>query len=853
MSSGGTYDPANLEGDGETIFEDIVVDGNLYLNPQETLGYTAPLIQNVYNSSVSSNFMNFNLPQNTDAFQFCQGLGVNSYAPFLQINPNGLYCDNGKTINYSELGCLDGVTAPIQTQINNIITGTGYWGGFWSTTTQTNPTANAINLISYDSADPSNNQISYSNNSRINFTNKATYLIVASFQLSKASGSTEEAIYFFLRKNGTDVSASGYKEFIKTTPKILTSSWIIDASGNDYVEIAWWSADIHAQLEFIPAGTGTPVYPSSPSALVQVSAVSRIAGGTSSTNPVLNYMSVTDNGTTSIVSVNSTTFNFGLSIAPANAYSICRGNFLMNKNGSDFVIQAGRIRSNNASYTNELRNLTCSGSVSLYDTTSTYRLVAAGINNLTGICQFGTYGNNDITCLSNFIKRFNDQYAIYVKTGDVKLEEGNLYPNIITWDASNNWNGSTLYANNIVCNQSLTTADFNMTGNLSVLGDTTLGDNVADKIILNGKLDYMTGTGALPFTSLTAKGAIRCDIDVIAGRLIAGTTSPNQVTISWTNSTFNNIQTTGQNFFYGTFFVIDNPNCYINMKGNILLGSSNSNTITAYGNFGNRGDGYAIYTSSGGIRSAGDITTPADIWCNCYSVGSKYYGYYKLYDFIRDQDDYIYGIATGAESKANDAYDLAATAQATATATAAAVAAEAVVVAGVIADVATLNATTAAQTASIASLTTRTGALEDKTLNMLPASAGYASHFLNRIQIYQGSNPYDPVIDLNPYGMTTIGGGVKTNEIRHTDASTKLDIPVGINTGDIIADEIGCNKITNSGNIQTGTLNTGSITATTGTHSIDGSSVSIGSYATPVYINGLLYIPWQPISFWSQW
>jgi hypothetical protein len=891
--SQGTYDPANLEGDGETIFEDIIVDGTMYLNPQQSLGYTAPLIQSVYDVGANANLMNFSLPQNTDEFRFCQGISVNSYAPYLSITPNGLYCD-AKTISYPEIGCLDGVNAPIQTQINNILTGTGYWGGFWSTSTQTNPTANTINLVTYTDADPSNNQVSYSNSSRINFTNKGTYLIVASFQLSKASGSTEEAIYFFLRKNAVDIPASGYKEFIKTTPKILTSSWIVDASANDYVEVAWWSSDIHAQLEFIPAGTGTPVYPSSPSALVQVSAVSRIAGATSATNPVLNYMSLFDNGTTSIVSVNSTSFNFGNSLAPSNAYSVCRGNFLMQKNGSDFVIQAGRIRSTNSSYTNELRNLTCAGSVSLYDTTSTYRFVGAGTNNLTGVCQFGTYGNNNITCLSNFIKRLNDQYSIYVKTGDVKIEAGNLYPNVITWNTDNNWDGVTLKTNNIICNQTLTTASMDISGNFSVVGDTTLGDSISDIIILNGKIDYMTGTGSPSITtSIYARGGIRSDLEIIGSALVAGT-YPNQVSISYSNTTLNNLQTTGSNYFYGSIFTIDDPSSITLIKGDVRFGNSSTNQINATGNFVNRGDGYAIYTSSGGIRAAGDITTPNDLWCNCYSVGGVNYGYYKLIDFINARDQVCYDRGTEGVNKANDAYDLAATAQATATATAAAVAAQAVVVAGLATDVTALNATTAAQTAAIGSLTTRTTALEDKTLNMLPASIGYASHFLNHVQIYQASNPYDPVIDLDPTGLSTIGGGVKTPQIRHTSDNTKLDVTFGINTGDITCDEIGsnkitnsgetstatlktntiasttastkvditygvstgdisCNAITNTGNMQTGTLNSGSITATTGTHQIDGSSVSIGSYSTPVYINGLLYIPWNPIGYLYQY
>lgn len=851
LQGAGTNDFANLEGDDGNYFDDLIINDKLYFNPTNyLLGYTSPLIESVYDTTTTNNYINISTPASSDGIRFGYGTDVITYNPYLTIDGEGLKCDTDKLVSYYNLGCVQGASSNIQTQIDNIVTGTGYWGGFWSTTTQTNPTANTINLVSYTNSDPSNNQVSYSNSSRINVANKATYLVNASFQLSKSSGSTEEAIYFFLRKNGTNVSATGYKEFVKSVPKILTASWIIDLSGNDYIEIAWWSSDIHAQLEFIPAGTGTPVYPSSPSALVSLNAVSRIAGGAGgSSNPALNYFSLSTAGGLTNVFCNSSLFTFGSSTTATNVYSLCRGNFRLNRSGADLFIDDGRIRSNSITRTNELRNLTCLGSVSLYDTTSTYRFVGAGINNLTGQVSLGTYGNDNITCFSNFIKRSNDQYAIYVKTGDLKLEAGTLYPNNIYWDASNNWNGVEIKTNNLTSIGTITANDITTSGAVNLNGSTNIGDALTDSVIINGKLGYMN-TGS--FRSLHAQGEIYTNFRITSDGRIASGTSPNQAILEWNNTYLNNLETRGNNYFYGNNFVVDKTTSIIDLKGNVFLGSSSSNLIGALGNFRNRGDGYSIF-AVGEIRANGaNLTTTNDIYCNCYSVGSTNYGYYKLWDFIREQDDYNYNRTTDAINKADDAYDLAAAAQATATSTAAALALQSVVVAGVIADVTALQVSTAANSASISTLATRTTALENKTANMLPATAN-ASHFLENIQVYQTSDPFNPVIDLNPYGLTTIGGGVKTNQIRHTANNTKLDITYGVNTGDITCDEIGSNSITNSGNIQTGTLNTGSITATTGTHSIDGSSVSLGSYSTPVYINGLLYIPWLPTGFWSQW
>jgi hypothetical protein len=854
IQGGGTYDTANLEGDDINSFEDLIVYDKLYLNANDYgLGYTDPLIESVYDSTIGTDVINISTPNSAGGVRIGYGTGVNTFEPYLTIDGDGLQCDTDKSVSYYNLGCLQGASSNIQSQIDGIVAGAGYWGGFWSTSTQTNPTANTINLVTYTNSDPSNNQVSYSNNSRLNVTNKATYLVNASFQLSKSQGSTEEAIYFFLRKNGTDVSASGYKEYVKAVPKILTASWIIDLSGNDYVEIAWWSSDIHAQLEFIAGGTGTPVYPSSPSALVSLNAVSKIAGSSGTTNPVLGYFTLTDTNPSRIVCT-ADIFRFGSNTSPIS--NECRGNLDFTKLGAQIFISNGRIRSNGFDYTNELRNLKCDGTVTLYNTTATL-LNTTGLANLSGQVSLGTYNdaNKNITCNGNFLKRTNDQFAVYVKTGDLKLEAGTMYPNNIYFDASNNWNGVELKTNNMTSIGTITANDIIASGSTTLNGNTTICDNLNDTIILNGKLGYGTAPNSIPATSIDALGAIRSDFDIIAKqRLIAGT-SPQQVVIDYNNSSFFNLNATGQVYFYGNFFVIDNANCYINLKGNVVLGSSSNNTVATNANFVNRGDGYSIYASSGDIRAnGGNLTTPNDIYCNCYSVGAKNYGYFKLWDFIREQDEYNYDRTTGAINTANNANDKADGAIAAATAAGVAAGVAGGVATTALSGVSALNTVTVPTIyAAINTTNGRVSAVENKTQNMLPANAGYASHFLEHVQIYQSSDPYNPVIDLNPNGLTTIGGGVKTNQIRHTSDNTKLDITYGVNTGDITCDEIGSNSITNSGNLTTGSINTGSITATTGTHSIDGTSVSIGSYLTPVYINGLLYIPFNPLGFFSQW
>jgi hypothetical protein len=895
----GTNDFANLEGDNELyeIFEDIEVNEAMYLYPRNNTGYEATLIKNNYDEISNTNQLTLNVPNASDYCMFSYGTATNSYNPFLKISSTGFNA-NATDISWFELSCLDNASSNIQTQINNINTGTGYWGGFWSTTTQTNPTANTINLVSYNNSDASNNNVSYSNSSRIAVSTKGTYLVVASFQLSKSSGSAEEEIYFFLRKNGTNIDATGYKEFIKSVPKILTASWILNLNANDYIEIAWWSSDIHAQLEFIPAGTGTPVYPSSPSALVSVNAIATIGGGGGgTTNPALNYLIYTA-GTNDNLTANTSTFTFGKP-SLVGAASVCRGNlFFTDINALVSMGSGGRIDALSLDKTSRIYNLTCGGAVSLNTTTITNSLTNASSsinNNLIGICSFGTYGNDNITCFSNFIKRANDQYAIYVKTGDMKLEAGTLEPNNIYFNASNTWNGTILNASVINCVDTyLTNLTTSGSGIVSLNGSTTIGDSNLDSVVINAKIG-----NNIYGSSIETIGSIFCGSSITtSGGATFRNGSLGEVFIGATESTFFDLNVRQFARFQNDLTIDSTGRLFV--RGDSELGFNTLDTIRLRGQVINRGDGYSVYANST-IRANGNFETPNTIYCDCGIAGGINFGYYDLVSFIKQRDQVSYdlastanGTANSAQSDANDALATAGTALGLATTAS-------VGVVALTASVAVITGTTIpALQGQISGLEGSVGVLESKTSRMLPASST-GTKCSGSVYVYTIENPITPSIDLNPYttsnfsaGLSVAGnintnditcdeigsnkivnsGNIQTASLTTTDissnnivntssietntlkvgtlssifTSTKLDITYGVDTG-----AISSTSIVNSGNLQTGTLNTGSITATTGTHSIDGSSISLGSYSTPVYINSLLYVPFNPISFLNQW
>lgn len=160
----------------------------------------------------------------------------------------------------------------IENQIGNI--GASYWLSAWDTTTQTNPVANTPRPMTWNSSDPASNGIVAGPISgSIKVLNSNTYNIQFSIEIKSGSSSTSE-ITIWLRKNGTDVSASASEYDIKGND-FYTIGWnfVLPLVANDYVQVMWASSDTSMTLAYQAAQTSPYSHPAIPSVIITVTNV----------------------------------------------------------------------------------------------------------------------------------------------------------------------------------------------------------------------------------------------------------------------------------------------------------------------------------------------------------------------------------------------------------------------------------------------------------------------------------------------------------------------------------------------------------------------------------------------------
>lgn len=171
----------------------------------------------------------------------------------------------------------------IQQQIDNIVNGletTGYWGAFWSTVDQTNAGATVANLITVNNSDPSNNQVQIgATSSQIKVLNAGTYNIQFSIQFDKSDGGKDNVEVWFL-KNGLNVPDSNSLFSLEgNNDKVIGSlNLMLTMAANDYIELAWHSADIDLFLHHDASGT-SPNRPVTPSVIITVQQVTNVIAG----------------------------------------------------------------------------------------------------------------------------------------------------------------------------------------------------------------------------------------------------------------------------------------------------------------------------------------------------------------------------------------------------------------------------------------------------------------------------------------------------------------------------------------------------------------------------------------------
>ena len=193
--------------------------------------------------------------------------------------PSGLITNE----QFNQLYGLD-TDQTVQEQINEIqaeIAGIGsnYWGSFWSTSDQTNPTANTMNLFTFNNKDPSNNLVDLSGStptSIVKVFNSNVYNIQFSVQL-KHGNSSKIDVDIWLRKNGANVADTNSRISLNVNDQHVVPAWnfVLPLTAGDYIELAWSSADTTVLAEYDPPAT-SPTRPAVPSIILTVTDVTGV-------------------------------------------------------------------------------------------------------------------------------------------------------------------------------------------------------------------------------------------------------------------------------------------------------------------------------------------------------------------------------------------------------------------------------------------------------------------------------------------------------------------------------------------------------------------------------------------------
>lgn len=145
--------------------------------------------------------------------------------------------------------------------------------GFFTDGTQTNPVANAVNIVTLNNSGPING-ISVVNNTEITVVNAGTYTLMFTVLVGKTSGGTD-TISFWLRYNNTNIPLSSQDlQLTNTLAQVFASgNFTLDMAAGSNVQLCWSSPDTTAALTALPARV-TPTRPTGASAKVTLTRIS---------------------------------------------------------------------------------------------------------------------------------------------------------------------------------------------------------------------------------------------------------------------------------------------------------------------------------------------------------------------------------------------------------------------------------------------------------------------------------------------------------------------------------------------------------------------------------------------------
>jgi len=134
---------------------------------------------------------------------------------------------------------------------------------YYDTTTQTNPVADAVNLMLFNSVISEYDIRRGIPTSKIYVADRGIYNFQFSAQLDKTGGSAS-AVYIWPRVNGVNLPNSATKITIDGPNSEIVAAWnfVLVLGANDYFELAWQSSDTNVVLREEAASGNVPEIPS---------------------------------------------------------------------------------------------------------------------------------------------------------------------------------------------------------------------------------------------------------------------------------------------------------------------------------------------------------------------------------------------------------------------------------------------------------------------------------------------------------------------------------------------------------------------------------------------------------------
>jgi hypothetical protein len=135
---------------------------------------------------------------------------------------------------------------------------------FYSTVTQTNPVANAVNIVTFNNS-AINVGITLVGGTQITVSRTANYVFAFTIQVDKTDGGSD-LLDIWLVRNGVNYPDTNSQSVVTGTVGVLSVSpnYTVALNAGDTIQIAWQSTDTAMRFLTVPAQVG-PVRPVTPS------------------------------------------------------------------------------------------------------------------------------------------------------------------------------------------------------------------------------------------------------------------------------------------------------------------------------------------------------------------------------------------------------------------------------------------------------------------------------------------------------------------------------------------------------------------------------------------------------------